>query len=94
MHDQRLATIAAAEATNTTYIDLNLASMEYVDAVGNASARRYDLNGNDTTHLNAWGSVVFGSIVADLILRKEPRLERWIAKNETLSLEIWHGVAA
>lgn len=65
-----------------------------MDAIGNASAQKYDLNGNDTTHLNAWGSVVFGRMVADLILAKEPQLERWIAENETLSWEIWHGIAA
>jgi hypothetical protein len=96
LHNQRLATMAAAAATGTTYVDLNRYSLQYVDAIGNTSAQAYDLNGygQDTTHLNDWGSVVFGRMVADLLLRERPDLDAWFIANETLSYEIWSGVAA
>lgn len=96
LHDQRLATIAAAEAVGVTYLDLNYYSLQYVDEIGNTSAQAYDLNGygQDTTHLNDWGSVVFGRMVADLLLRARTDLEPWFIANETLSNEIWSGVAA
>ncbi|KAJ9134330.1 Rhamnogalacturonan acetylesterase RhgT [Pleurostoma richardsiae] len=106
LHNERLATIAAAKASSTRYIDLNAASLAYVDAIGNASAQVYDLNGNDTTHLNDYGSVVFGRMVADLLLghppvvhgdahyTEDPCLERWIKPNETLSSNIWAGLPA
>ncbi|KAI8625586.1 SGNH hydrolase-type esterase domain-containing protein [Xylariaceae sp. FL1651] len=94
LHDQRLATIAAAEATSVTYLDLNQASLNYVDEVGDKAAQVYDLNGNDTTHLNAWGSVVFGRMLADLLIEKINDLEQWILPNETLSNEIKNGQPA
>ncbi|KAI0968575.1 SGNH hydrolase-type esterase domain-containing protein [Xylaria arbuscula] len=94
LHDQRLATIAAAEATNTTYVDLNEASLKYVDEIGEAAAQTYNLNPTDTTHLNDWGSVVFGRLVADLLLGKKPELGAWFLSNETLSEEIREGVPA
>lgn len=103
--DQRLATIAAANSTSTWYIDLNQASLQYVDAIGNESAQVYNLNEGDETHLNDYGSLVFGTMVADLILGHPPVigdgqwkpsnescLAQWIKPNETLSEEIWSGV--
>lgn len=96
LHDQRLYTIAAADATNTTYLDLNKYSLEYVDAIGNTSAQAYDLGGYgaDTTHLNDYGSVVFGRLVADLLLQKLPELDAWFTPNETLSYDLANGIAA
>ncbi|KAI0167827.1 SGNH hydrolase-type esterase domain-containing protein [Pestalotiopsis sp. NC0098] len=96
LHDQRLYTIAAADATNTTYLDLNKYSLEYVDAIGNTSAQAYDLGGYgaDTTHLNDYGSVVFGRLVADLLLQKLPELDSWFTPNETLSYDLANGIAA
>ncbi|KAF3021108.1 hypothetical protein E8E14_013388 [Neopestalotiopsis sp. 37M] len=96
LHDQRIYTIAAAEATDTTYLDLNKYSLEYVDAIGNTSAQAYDLNGYgaDTTHLNAYGSIVFGRLVADLLLEKLPELDSWFTPNETLSYDLANGIAA
>ncbi|KAF7531907.1 hypothetical protein G7054_g8449 [Neopestalotiopsis clavispora] len=92
----RIYTIAAAEATDTTYLDLNKYSLEYVDAIGNTSAQAYDLNGYgaDTTHLNAYGSIVFGRLVADLLLEKLPELDSWFTPNETLSYDLANGIAA
>ncbi|KAH8198568.1 hypothetical protein TruAng_007249 [Truncatella angustata] len=96
LHNERLYTIAAAEATDTTYLDLNKYSLEYVNQIGNTSAQAYDLNGYgaDMTHLNAWGSVVFGRLVADLLLEKKDYLEPWITPNKTLSDEIRSGIPA
>ncbi|CAJ2502100.1 Uu.00g049530.m01.CDS01 [Anthostomella pinea] len=94
LHDQRLAAIAAAAATNSTVIDLNAASLAYVDAIGKTAAWAYNWNGTDTTHLNPRGTVVFGRMVADLVVRAEPCLGRWFTPNETLSYAIWNGLAA
>lgn len=96
LHNERLYTIAAAKATDTTYLDLNKYSLEYVNRIGNVSAQVYDLNGYnaDMTHLNAWGSVVFGRLVADLLLHKKSYLAPYITPNETLSYNIWNGIPA
>ncbi|KAI1865318.1 uncharacterized protein JN550_008366 [Neoarthrinium moseri] len=96
LHNERLYTIAAADATATTYLDLNKYSLEYVNAIGNTSAQNYDLNGYgaDMTHLNSYGSVVFGRLVADLLLQKEKGLEKYFTPNETLSYDLQHGIAA
>ncbi|KAI1749135.1 SGNH hydrolase-type esterase domain-containing protein [Xylaria castorea] len=94
LHDQRLATISAASTAGATYLDLNAASLAYVDAIGEDAAHAYNLNADDNTHLNAWGSVVFGRIVADLLLEKKPELEQWIAANETMSELIKEGLPA
>ncbi|KAI0017137.1 GDSL-like Lipase/Acylhydrolase [Xylariomycetidae sp. FL0641] len=94
LHEQRIATIAAANATGTAYLDLNRASLIYVDRIGNESAQAYNLNGDDTTHLNDYGSLVFGRMVADLMLREKQSLRRWIRPNETLSFDLWHGKPA
>ncbi|KAI0803752.1 SGNH hydrolase-type esterase domain-containing protein [Xylaria sp. FL0064] len=94
LHDQRLSTIAAAEATNTTYLDLNQASLTYVDAIGEDAAHAYNLVPDDNTHLNDWGSVVFGRMLADLLLAKKSELAQWIRANETKSELIASGLPA
>jgi hypothetical protein len=73
---------------------VNEASLTYVDRIGNESAQVYNLIPNDTTHLNAWGSVVFGRMVADLLLQQKADLGQYFAPNETLSDEIWNGIPA
>ncbi|KAI2472483.1 carbohydrate esterase family 12 protein [Annulohypoxylon bovei var. microspora] len=95
LHDQRLAAIAAAKATGSTVIDLNEASLKYVDAIGKAAAQTYNYgDGTDTTHLNPHGGVVFGRVVADLITRAEPCLEKYFTPNKTLSDLIWDNLPA
>ncbi|KAI1822606.1 SGNH hydrolase-type esterase domain-containing protein [Xylaria intraflava] len=94
LHDQRLATIAAAEATGITYLDLNQASINYVNAIGEEAAHAYNLNPDDDTHLNDWGSVVFGRMLADLLLENRSDLSSWILPNETLSNLIAAGLPA
>lgn len=88
------ATREVSEATGVTLIDLNAASRKYVQAIGSSNADKYNLNEGDRTHLNAHGSVVFGRIVADLILKSEQHLGRWIGRNATLSHLIAEGVYA
>lgn len=75
LHDQRLATIAAGQTVGARVLDLNLASLSYVDAIGSVDAQAYNLNPTDMTHLNDWGSVVFGRMVADLLLGHPPVIE-------------------
>ncbi|KAI0871246.1 SGNH hydrolase-type esterase domain-containing protein [Hypoxylon argillaceum] len=94
LHNERLETIAAASTSNTTYLDLNAASLAYVDAIGETAAHAYNLNPDDDTHLNAWGSVVFGRLVADLLLEKKPELGSWITPNATLSALLAEGLPA
>lgn len=80
--------------TGSPIIDLNAASLSYVNTIGEDAAHTYNLSPKDNTHLNAWGEVVFGRMVADLIIEALPCLEKWIIPNETLSDEIWNGIAA
>lgn len=91
---QRNLTIAAARRTHSRYIDLNIASTEYCNAIGPEAAWRYNLNPTDYTHLNAWGSLVFGRMVSDLMVRWLEDIAAVTERNETLSRQIWKGVAA
>ncbi|GAW23414.1 hypothetical protein ANO14919_129730 [Xylariales sp. No.14919] len=96
LHAERLAAIEAATATNSTVVDLNAASLAYVDAIGRDAAWAYNWGDDrkDMTHLNPRGEVVFGRMVADLVVRARPALGRWIAPNETLSEAIWNNLPA
>ncbi|KAM0270610.1 hypothetical protein ACHAQH_009394 [Verticillium albo-atrum] len=92
LKNERIRTIAAAEETRTQFIDLYKNSKALVEAVGEQRSHdEWNLKAGDNTHLNDWGSVVFGRLVADLILEKEACLKGWIGKNETLSDEIWRN---
>lgn len=62
--EQRNATIAVAQSNDIRFIDLNLASENYVNAIGKEAASQYNLASNDWTHLNEWGGVVFARIVS------------------------------
>jgi len=64
---QANATIVAAKAVGSLYIDLNRASINYVNAIGATNAATYNLISTDFTHLNSAGSVLFGNIVSGLI---------------------------
>ncbi|CAN8102722.1 unnamed protein product [Discula destructiva] len=106
---ERLGTYAAAAATSgARLLDLNLASRLYLTALGETAAQTYNLAEGDRTHLSAWGSVVFGRVVADMLLGHQPVVPwlaqaEWvpagpfvdfIALNETLSATIWAGALA
>lgn len=62
----------AAAATRTRFLDLNAASMAYIEAIGSTAARRLDSKPNDAEHVGAHGSLVFGRMVADLMLGHPP----------------------
>ncbi|RYP72595.1 hypothetical protein DL771_004090 [Monosporascus sp. 5C6A] len=96
LHDQRLAAVEAARRTNSPVIDLNAASIKYVNAIGKAAAYEYNwgVDKKDTTHLNEWGTVVFGRMVADLIIDALPSLESYITANKTMSDRIANGQPA
>ncbi|KAK5634054.1 hypothetical protein RRF57_009768 [Xylaria bambusicola] len=94
LHDQRLAAIQAAKVTNSTIIDLNRASLTYINAIGRDASWEYNYSDNDYTHLNPYGEVVFGRMVADLIIRAKPMLKQWITPNETLSYALWNNLPA
>lgn len=94
---ERNVTLAVAARTETPVLDLNAASRAYVGAIGETAAHGYNLHANDTTHLDAWGSVVFGRMVADLLLRDAgaaPCLRPWIVPDAELSAKIWNGLPA
>ncbi|CAK7267401.1 hypothetical protein SEPCBS57363_002573 [Sporothrix epigloea] len=58
-------------------INLNGASLAYVGAIGKKAAFRYNKYHplfHDTTHLNELGAIVFGRIIADLMLGHPPAL--------------------
>ena len=94
--DQRNATIAVAKSLQSRWIDLNKASEDYCNAIGPAASWVYNLNdtANDTTHLNDWGSVVFGRIVSDLLVDKYGDIAYWTKPNRTLTWEVEHGIPA
>ena len=75
LHDERLAAIAAARETGSHFIDLNAASMGYVNAIGRDNSQVYNLAEGDRTHLNKRGERVFGRMVVDLLLGR--------ARNQT-----------
>lgn len=64
---QRALTISVAQALNTSYIDLNVASTKYLDSVGKANATLFNLAPTDFTHLNADASILFGNLVSLLM---------------------------
>lgn len=90
--DQRRIAKEAADATKSTFIDLNQVSLTYVDAIGATDAMKFNLGPSDKTHLNPWGEIVFGRIVADLIQKQLLDLESYFKENKTLSNAISAGV--
>lgn len=73
------------------YIDLNAASERYINAIGKEAASRYNWEVEDWTHLNDWGSVVFGRMVSDLLVDKYARFEEFTVRNRTMSRLIREG---
>lgn len=92
LHNERIRTLAAAEAAGTRSIDLYRTSKAFVEAIGEAASHEYNLVAGDNTHLNVEGSRVFGTLVADLITEKDACLKAWIDQDEALSKEIWAAI--
>ena len=84
-------TITAAKIVNTSYIDLNRASTDYLNAIGPTDAYTYNLNPTDYTHLNDQGSIVFGGIVANLMLGAVPALKPYLSVNPALTKAVASG---
>ncbi|KAJ0337760.1 hypothetical protein COL154_013000 [Colletotrichum chrysophilum] len=91
LETERQRAIAAAEAVGAICLDLNTASTNYVNAIGNENGHKYDLASGDSTHLNVAGETVFGRLVADLLLEKRTDLAQYIAENKALSDKIANG---
>ncbi|PPJ60097.1 hypothetical protein CBER1_03108 [Cercospora berteroae] len=96
---ERNATIDIAKAKSSKYIDLNLASTTYCNAIGPEASWQYNLINatidGDRTHLNDYGSVVFGRLVSDLLVDKYGKqFKEWTVKNQTLSALLAKGIAA
>ncbi|KAL6710620.1 hypothetical protein ACN47E_008668 [Coniothyrium glycines] len=68
--EQRQTTIDVATTKNLHYIDLNRASTDYVNAIGQSAADAYNYASGDRTHLNEKGGVLFSRIVSDLLVEK------------------------
>jgi len=83
--------LAVAAATSTRVIDLNKASTAYVNAIGAANAKLYNLSASDYTHLNAHGSIVFGRIVSDLLVAKYSDIAAYTVADATLTATINAG---
>lgn len=63
------ATLSVAEELSAASIDLNAASMVYLNAVGATDGVKYNRIETDYTHLSAAGGVVFGNCeFADFLL--------------------------
>ncbi|KAM0432206.1 hypothetical protein ACHAPT_004742 [Fusarium lateritium] len=91
LSEWRDAAIAVAKDRNVEYLDLNTASTNYINAVGKQNADYYNLSEGDRTHLNVAGEIVFGRLVADLLLEKRPDLEKYVVPNEELSRKLREG---
>ncbi|EJT75795.1 hypothetical protein GGTG_05725 [Gaeumannomyces tritici R3-111a-1] len=92
LETERLRAIAAAKEVGAAHLDLNAASTAYINAVGDANGRLYDLAQGDRTHLNAAAGVVFGRMVVDLLLEKRPDFGRYFRENRTITNAIRSGV--
>ncbi|KAI9048074.1 hypothetical protein LZ554_007870 [Drepanopeziza brunnea f. sp. 'monogermtubi'] len=91
--DQVTATLAVAADNDFAVIDLNAASMKYLNAIGEANARNYDPEADDETHLNAAGAVLFGNMVAGLISESEvgDAVKAFISEDPAIAADIASG---
>lgn len=92
--DWAATTIEAAEEVGIQYLDLNKASTEYVNAIGEEDAAYYNLGGDDATHLSPAGEAVFGRMTLDLLLEARDDLGDYFEPNEELSEKITNGKLA
>lgn len=85
--DWRGKAIAASKDAGAYWLDLTLASTNYMNAIGEEDAQKYNWGdaGTDRTHLNSSGSKVFGRMVIDLLLAKRSDLAGYFKANEKLS---------
>ncbi|KAF9870927.1 GDSL-like Lipase/Acylhydrolase [Colletotrichum karsti] len=91
LYDWRGKTIAAAKESGIKWLDLNIASTNYVNAIGEENSTAYNLDGDDRTHLSPAGEIVFGRMVVDLLLEKRTDLEQYFEADEEISEAIANG---
>ncbi|KAL2812751.1 SGNH hydrolase-type esterase domain-containing protein [Aspergillus granulosus] len=84
-------TIQAAEQTGARWADLNEASREYLNAIGEENAMTYNLSEDDHTHLNEAGGVVFAGVVAQLLKGLEPSFDSYINVDPELAAALDSG---
>ncbi|KAL3456250.1 SGNH hydrolase-type esterase domain-containing protein [Aspergillus heterothallicus] len=84
-------TIEAAEQTGACWADLNEASREYLNAIGEENAMTYNLSEDDHTHLNDAGGVVFAGVVAQLLKGLEPSFDSYIDVDPELVAALESG---
>jgi hypothetical protein len=91
--DQVAATLAVAASIDSAFIDLNKASMAYLNAIGETNARLYDRAEGDATHLNPAGGLVFGNMVSSLIECSKVRaaVAPYLTQNATIVNDIKSG---
>ncbi|RPA89583.1 SGNH hydrolase [Choiromyces venosus 120613-1] len=86
--------ISVANEGGTMYIDLWKNSLEYLEKIGEAAARRLDRKDGDHTHLNVNGSIVFGRMVMDLLSEKSSAISAVARPDANLSAQIKAGTAS
>lgn len=82
------ATLAVAKANKFHFIDLNEASMEYVNRMGENKSHTYNLATTENTHLNAPGSMLFGNMVSVLLRGMTKEMGEWTVPNKTIERAI------
>ncbi|KAK8214659.1 putative esterase [Phyllosticta capitalensis] len=91
--EQRTATLAVASDAGVLALDLNQASVDYLNAIGEDNAHRYNLNSDDDTHLNVAGSVVFGNMVSWLMNKSDQGTElgQWTKPEDKIQTAFEKG---
>lgn len=85
--------VSAASSSSSASIDLWQHSVRYLSQIGERAARALDLVDGDHTHLNTHGSIVFGRMVADLLVRElGGAVGKVVRPDPALSAQIWSGV--
>jgi len=85
--------ITAANAIKANYVDLNTASLSYLNKIGSTAAHKMDFAKGDSTHLNACGAKVFGRMVADLIYAKHICVPNPFISDASTTSAISNGVS-
>ncbi|KAL4912654.1 SGNH hydrolase-type esterase domain-containing protein [Aspergillus aurantiobrunneus] len=87
----RELTIQAAKQTGALWADLNVASREYLNAIGEENAHTYNLAEDDNTHVNEEGGVVFAGIVGMLLKDLNAEFDEFISIDSELVTAVEAG---
>ncbi|KAF5667235.1 putative acetylesterase [Fusarium heterosporum] len=91
LKDWAAKTISAAGDVGAEYLELNKASTDYVNSIGEDKSQYYNWGEGDRTHLNPAGEIVFGRMVLDLLLGKQEDFLPYFTSNEALTDKIQKG---